>query len=121
MRRPLSLAPPSSPARSTDCSSRPALLPDSRSFDQIVYPAYVLAHLAIFAPADAPVQAYDPAAAASHVELAPARAKWTDPPSEGGKGLVVLPVGEGEAGMGEALRVAVEAVARALAGSPKAG
>ncbi|CDZ98255.1 p-loop containing nucleoside triphosphate hydrolase protein [Phaffia rhodozyma] len=75
-------------------------------FDQIVYPAYVLAHQSIFNTASTD----HPSPAAKNVEHEEPSTEWTDPVGQGGKGLVVLTPGEGQAGMGKCLLDSVKAV-----------
>jgi nicotinamide/nicotinate riboside kinase len=82
--------------------------------DQIVYPAYLLAHAAIFPGPTSASSDFDPISAADRVENAAPSKEWSDPISQGGKGLVTVPVGEGSEGMGKALLAAVRAIATSL-------
>lgn len=82
--------------------------------DQIVYPAYVLAHAAIFSDLTPTSSDFDPISAAERVENATPRKEWSDPISQGGKGLKIVPVTEGSDGMGKALLEAMQAIARSF-------
>ncbi|KAL7415372.1 P-loop containing nucleoside triphosphate hydrolase protein [Mrakia frigida] len=67
-------------------------------FDQIVYPAYVLAHTSIFTtPSTAHLSPEE------RVETCPPSPSWTKPRKEGGEGLLVIEPKIGDEGMGEAL------------------
>lgn len=87
------------------------------SFDQIVYPAYVLAHSSIFSPSGVQKAAYDPTLAADRVETAEPNQEWVRSVKEGGKGLTLVRVDEGSDGMSSALEAAVAALSERFGGS----
>lgn len=84
----------------------------SRSFDQIVYPAYVLAHSSIFSPSTVQTADYNSSLAAERVETAQPNPEWVRSVKEGGKGLTLVRVDEGSDGMSSALKAAVEALSK---------